>query len=136
MSMTEVTPPSVETQNCPLCGTPLDPAQPAECTKCDWVLGYRRQQKHFQNPTSGRDRAAMFMSVVPGLGHIYKGHRLVGSILMAGTLLVSFFVAATVSATAGVALVLVPIYWSIVMLHAFWAEDVSSLRHPAPSPSH
>ena len=71
------------------------------------------------------------MSVVPGLGHIYKGHRLVGAILMAGTLLVSFFVAATVSATAGVALVLVPIYWSIVMLHAFWAEDVSSLRQSA-----
>jgi hypothetical protein len=70
----------------------------------------------------------MLMSVVPGLGHIYKGHTLVGAILMVGTLLVSFFVAATVSATAGVALILVPIYWSIVMLHAFWAEDLTA--HP------
>ncbi len=128
MSMTEVTPPQTETQTCPLCGTALDPTNPAECTKCDWVLGYRRRQEHFRDPATGRDRAAMFMSVVPGLGHIYKGHKMMGAVLMAGTLLMAFFVAATVSATAGVALVLIPLYWSAVMLHAFWADDVSPYR--------
>jgi hypothetical protein len=65
------------------------------------------------------------MSVVPGLGHIYKGQKLTGAVLMAGTLLVLFFVAATVSATAGVALVLIPLYWSAVMIHAYWADDAS-----------
>jgi hypothetical protein len=131
MSTTEVTPPPTQNQMCPLCGTPLDPVHPTECTKCDWVLGYRRRHQHFQHPSTGRDRAAMLMSVVPGLGHIYKGHNLVGAILMVGTVLVSFFVAATVSATAGVALVLVPIYWSIVMVHALWADDLSAHQQTA-----
>jgi hypothetical protein len=129
MSMTEVTPPTSEIHDCPLCGTPLDPVHPAECTRCDWVLGYRRQQQErSQSPTAIRDRAAAIMSVVPGLGHVFKGHKLVGALLMAGTLLVGFFVAATVSATAGAALLLIPIYWFAVMLHAYWAEDVSTHR--------
>jgi hypothetical protein len=124
----EVTSTATEFRDCPLCGTHLDPVHPNECPKCDWVLGYRRRQEHSQHPSSGRDRAATLMSVVPGLGHIYKGHRFVGVLLMAATLLVIFFVGATVSATAGVALLLVPIYWSAVMLHAYWADDVSGQK--------
>jgi len=129
MPSSEVTtPPATEFHDCPLCGTHLDPAHPNECSKCDWVLGYRRQQQHSQNPSSIRDRAALILSVVPGLGHIFKGHRLTGAILMAGTLLIVFFVAATVSATAGAVLLLIPTYWSAVMLHAYWADDLAGHR--------
>ncbi len=126
MPTPEVTPPSTtEYQDCPLCGTHLDPAHPTECPKCDWVLGYRRQQEFSQHPANMRDRVALLLSVVPGLGHVFKGHRVLGPVLMACTLLVIFFVLVTVSATAGLALLLIPTYWSAVMLHAYWIEDVA-----------
>ncbi len=123
------TPTEVTTlKDCPLCGAPLDAANPVECTQCDWVAGYRQRQQKALNPRVGRDRAAAVMSVIPGLGHIYKGHRLLGAALMAGTLLIVFFCCATVSATVGAVLLLIPVYWSAVMLHAFWAEDRSAKK--------
>ncbi len=128
MPTTEVTSPETQTHDCPLCGTPLDPVHPSECTRCDWVVGYRRRQREVQDPSRNprhvRDRAALVLSVIPGLGHIYKGHKLLGALLMLGTLIVGFFVTATVSATGGGALLLIPIYWSAVMLHAYWLEEI------------
>jgi hypothetical protein len=132
MPKTEVTPLATEIHDCPLCGTPLDPVHPNECTRCDWVVGYRRRQNQTQNPARVRDTAALVLSVVPGLGHIYKGRKFLGMLLMAGTLVVGFFVTATVSATAGVALLLIPIYWSAVMLHAYWLEEVPGARFLSP----
>src|SRR5687767_5353485 len=70
--------------NCPLCETALDPTNPTECPKCDWVVGYRRQQA--QRVGTIRDNIALLLSVVPGAGHLYKGHRMLGVIFMAGTL--------------------------------------------------
>src|SRR5438132_4430372 len=60
---------------CPLCGEPLQ--NPNECSKCDWVTGYR------QSPEAGlikpRDLVAAFLSLaVPGLGHVYKGQTKTG----------------------------------------------------------
>ena len=119
--------------NCPLCGSELDSATPDECPRCDWVTGYRRRHSAGQNSSSSRDKATALMSVVPGLGHLYKGHTKIGAVLMALTPLVIFFSLATASATAGVALVLIPIYWSAVMLHAFWAEDLALKKARAAS---
>ncbi|MEA3211850.1 MAG: hypothetical protein QOE70_4907 [Chthoniobacter sp.] len=107
-----------QTRTCPLCDTPLDENKPAECPKCDWHVGYREE-----NLGSGRDVAAVLMSVIPGLGHIYKGHRMTGALYMLGAVfaLVACSVAATF--TAGFGLLLLPLYWAGVMLQVFWLED-------------
>lgn len=130
MTTSEV-PPAEKTgmNGCPLCGTALDPVHPNECSRCDWVAGYRRHSDENEKPAGRDDILSMVMSVVPGLGHWYKGHRFAGVVLMVSTALVAFFSLATVSATAGVALLLIPIYWSCVMLHAYWSEDLRTHRH-------
>ena len=44
MAAIETNPPQTETRtHCPLCDTALDPQNPNECPKCDWVPGYRRR---------------------------------------------------------------------------------------------
>ena len=106
---------------CPLCGAALDPANPAECPKCDWVVGYRRREA--QRPGTRRDGIALVLSVVPGLGHIYKNHRLTGALLMAGAVLALFAVSVAATATAGFGLLLLPLYWAGVMLHVYFLED-------------
>ncbi len=119
--------------SCPLCGTELDGAHPTECSRCDWVLGYRRQQDRAHHLGTARDTIALVLSVAPGAGHIYKGYRLAGAVVMAAALFVLLFVLATVSATAGGAILLVPIFWSAVMLHAYWADDLAAPLALAPA---
>ncbi|MES2571752.1 MAG: hypothetical protein V4710_17080 [Verrucomicrobiota bacterium] len=125
---TSVNNPAPETRtHCPLCGAVLDPANPAECPKCDWIVGYRQRQ---ERPASTvKDRIAVVMSVVPGAGHIYKGHVLLGAVLMVGTLIAIFGAVVAATATALWGMLLLPFYWAGVMLHVFWAEDISK---PAP----
>lgn len=123
MPMSEATVPSTVTRDCPLCGATLDPANPSECPKCDWVLGYRRQQVAAEGANSGRDLAALLMSVVPGLGHIYKGQKVNGVIFMGGILLVVGLSVVFATATVLASFLMIPVYWSGVMLHAYWAED-------------
>ncbi len=115
--------------HCPLCGAALDPASQNECPKCDWVLGYRRRET--TDAGSVRDRLAVLFSIVPGLGHIYKGHRLLGAILMLGSAFA--FSAASLAgfASAGWGLLLMPLYWIGVMLHAYWLEDLAAVK-PTP----
>ncbi len=120
--------PSVpETRTCPLCDAPLDPAQPNECPNCDWVLGYRRRSQPRNNT---RDIIAVFLSVVPGLGHMYKGYRMTGALYLLGSLfaLIAIVVAATF--TAGWALLLAPFYWAGVMLQVYWLEDKGVKQQP------
>jgi hypothetical protein len=107
-------------QTCPLCDTPLDPANPNACTKCDWVVGYRRRQQPRDNT---RDIIAVFLSAVPGLGHIYKGHRLTGALYLLGTVFALMAIAVAATFTAGWALLLAPFYWAGVMLQVYWLED-------------
>jgi len=109
-------------QTCPLCDAPLDPAHPDECPRCDWIPGYRRRQ--LAPVGTARDTAAMLMSCVPGLGHIYKGHRVLGGILALGGAFAIFWCGLAATATMGLGLLMIPIYWAGVMLHAFWAEDL------------
>src|SRR5690349_19943176 len=107
-----------ETRTCPLCDTPLDPANPNECTKCDWTLGYRRRTP--AAVATQRDTAAMLQSVVPGLGHIYKGHIVLGLLLMAGGFFAIVACSLAVTATMCLGLLLIPVYWAGVMMHAYW----------------
>jgi hypothetical protein len=76
---------------------------------------------------SGRDIAAVLLSVVPGLGHIYKGHRLTGALYMLGAAFA--VIACTVAATftAGFGLLLLPLYWAGVMLQVYWLDDRATL---------
>lgn len=106
---------------CPLCETPLNAANPNECPRCDWVLGYRRQ--HAAPIGTDRDAYAAILSVVPGLGHIYKGHLFPGLLFMAGGLFATLIVAVIATFTMGFGLLLLPLYWVGVMVHVYWLAD-------------
>ena len=110
-----------ETRTCPLCGSTLDPGHPNECPKCDWTLGYRRRQA--ATGGTNRDIIAVVMSVVPGLGHIYKGHTMTGALLMMGGLFAVLACVLAATASAGFGLLLLPLYWAGVMMQVFWLED-------------
>ncbi len=128
MSTPDTQPAANETLTlCPLCGAQLDPVNPNACPKCDWVTGYRRSQA-----TGGgtvRDRFAVVLSVVPGLGHIYKGHRVLGAMIMIGSAFAASAAVLAGAASAGWGILLIPLYWIGVMLHVYWLED---LIVPAP----
>ena len=108
--------------HCPLCGAALDPQKPDECPKCDWVLGYRRRKYG----GTARDRAAVLLSVIPGLGHIYKGHRMFGALVMAGSAVAISFCLLAAFASAGWGSLLIPLYWIGVMLHVYFLEDLAA----------
>ena len=66
---------------------------------------------------------AILLSMIPGLGHIYKGHRVVGSVILfivTPLAIVFGFLAAIASAGFGIGLLV--FYWIGVMIHA-WAID-------------
>ena len=131
MTLTEATSHATETrETCPLCDANLDPLHPGECPRCDWVVGYRRRQKEVLNFGSGRDFTAAVLTVaVPGAGHFYKAHNKTAALAFAGAALVTIFVAATVTSTVGASLLLFPTYWAGVVLHAFWADDLTRDKH-------
>ena len=109
------------TQRCPLCDTALDPAHPEACPRCDWV-----EPSHLEStsPTgTERDHYSLLLSVVPGLGHIYKGHLPLGLLFMGGGLVALFMVGLIATFTMGFGLLLLPLYWVAVMMHVFWLED-------------
>lgn len=122
MQTIEATATARETFNvCPLCDTPLDPQHPNECTRCDWVLGYRRRQ--VAPIGTERDAYSVILSVVPGMGHIYKGHLIPGLLFMAGGLFAIFMVSVIATFTMGFGLLLLPLYWVAVMIQVYWLED-------------
>jgi len=105
---------------CPLCGTDLNSDHPGECPKCDWVSGYR----HRTTGGTPSDLAACLMSLLPGLGHLYKGHRS-GWFFLAGTAVAIFLAGVAATPTMGMGLILLPCYWLWVMVQAYWLEDLS-----------
>jgi hypothetical protein len=119
----ETTPPLNAVRTCPLCGTTLQPDHPDSCSRCDWVLDATPR------PGTGRDVTAVCLSVVPGFGHIYKGHRLLGAILMLGSVFAVFAAMLAGFASAGWGLLLLPLYWGAVMLHVYWADDRALHHH-------
>jgi hypothetical protein len=114
---------------CPLCNAPLNAEHPTECTICDWVA--EPAPHAITHAGTFRDRIAVVLSIVPGLGHMYKGHTLMGVIYTLGS--VFAFLACVVAATftAGFGLLLLPVYWLGTMLHVYWIED----RCIAPPPA-
>lgn len=86
-----------------------------------------QQQGSVANNEKQRARhvAAAALSIVPGLGHLYKGHVGLGILFMLGIMLVIFISVMMIWATAFTSLVIIPaIYWISVAAHAFAAKDL------------
>jgi hypothetical protein len=106
------------TMPCPYCGVLL-PENAKACTNCDWT-------REATNPAEPRasDAMAILLSIVPGLGHIYKGHRAVGALLMfLITPLAIVFGLLAAFASAGFGIGILVFYWLGVMIHAWAVED-------------
>jgi len=123
--------PSSETQPsagmipCPLCGHML-PKDADRCDRCDWTR--HGQAEGAEGKAS--DAFAVLLSVIPGLGHIYKGHRLVGFLWMVGAVPAGIFVFLAAIASAGFGAGLFFFYLIAVMLHAYAIDDrVSPEKH-------
>lgn len=111
--------------HCPLCGTELDAAHATECPHCDWVLGYRRTRAQVEGGHhASRDVIAAALSLVPGAGHLYKGHLRLGATIFGVMFLLGLFVLATVTSTVGASLLALPFFWGAAMMHAYLAEDL------------
>jgi hypothetical protein len=110
-------PVSADTMECPLCGHIL-PKGAEACDRCDWV---RTDTETAEGKAS--DAVAVMLSVVPGLGHVYKGYKLIGLLFFFGAIgaLLGGGLAAT--ATAGFGLLLIPFYWFGVMFHVYAIKD-------------
>ena len=103
--------------SCPFCGHLL-PKDADRCDRCDWVRGATQMAEG-----KASDMVAVMLSIVPGLGHIYKGHILAGILWMAGAIPVGIFVFLAAFASAGWGLGLFFFYLAAVMLHAYGIED-------------
>ena len=106
------------TMPCPLCGRSL-PKDAVECDHCDWT---RAERETAEGKAS--DAFAVLLSIIPGLGHIYKGHKLIGMLLMfVATPMAVGLALLAATATAGFAVLLLPLYWLGVMFHVYGIED-------------
>ncbi len=105
--------------DCPLCNAPLaDAAQ--HCHRCDWV----RPEPEREAPYERRNITALWLSLVPGLGHLYKGYLLFGGsifFLIGPAVLVLSLILAP--ATLGLTLAIPPAVVVAVMIHAYNADD-------------
>jgi hypothetical protein len=70
------------------------------------------------------DAVAVMLSVMPGLGHVYKGHKLIGLLLIfAGTPMAVGLALLIATGTAGFGVLVLPIYWIAVMVHVYAIQD-------------
>src|SRR6266446_4209215 len=69
------------------------------------------------------DMVEVMFSIIPRLGHIYKGHILTGLLWMLGAIPVGIFVFLAAVASAGWGLGLFFFYLAAVMLHAYGIHD-------------
>jgi hypothetical protein len=78
-----------------------------------------------------RNKIAIVLSVIPGLGHLYKHHYLAGfGILIPGNVLVAFISALLFFATLGLSLIIVPAVWiASIACSAYMASDEHG-HHP------
>jgi TM2 domain-containing membrane protein YozV len=102
---------------CPYCGHLLS-KNAERCDRCDWARGATQTAEG-----KASDLVAVMFSIIPGLGHIYKGHILVGLLWMIGAIPVGIFVLLAAFASAGWGLGLFFFYLAAVMLHAYGIHD-------------
>jgi hypothetical protein len=102
---------------CPLCGHVL-PKDADACDRCDWV---RTDGETAEGKAS--DAVAVMLSVIPGLGHVYKGYKVLGLLFVIGAFGAIALGGLAATATAGFGLGLIPIYWFAVMFHVYGIED-------------
>lgn len=69
------------------------------------------------------DAVAVILSVIPGLGHVYKGYRILGLLFLTGAGFAMLLGGLAATATAGFGLALIPIYWFAVMFHVYAIPD-------------
>jgi hypothetical protein len=103
---------------CPYCGHLL-PKDAQACDRCDWTRATTTETAEGK----ASDAVAVILSIIPGLGHIYKGHKLAGFLWMFGAIPVGIFVLLAAFASAGWGLGLFFFYLGAVMLHAYAADD-------------
>jgi hypothetical protein len=105
------------TTTCPHCGQQM--ADAAACEHCGWK---REGDETAEGKAS--DAFAVLLSLVPGLGHIYKGHTMVGLLLIfVATPMAVGMALLAATATAGFAVLLLPLYWAAIMIHVWGIED-------------
>lgn len=109
---------AADSMTCPLCGQVL-PRDAESCDRCDWV----RVPDADTAEGKASDLVAVMLSVIPGLGHVYKGYRLLGLLFVIGAFGAILLGALAATATAGFGLALIPIYWFAVMFHVYGVED-------------
>ena len=107
---------------CPYCQTELPDDAPA-CTRCDWVRGSTLPA------VRSEDWLAAMLSLVPGLGHLYKGHLVSGLLLLCvGGPAFLLLVMLLIPKTFGLSLLLPAGFVAGTAFHAFHLSDVRS--HP------
>jgi hypothetical protein len=111
-------PVNADTMECPLCGHVL-PKDAEACDRCDWV----RAPDSDTAEGKASDAVAVMLSVIPGLGHVYKGYKVLGLLFVIGAFGAILLGALAATATAGFGLALIPIYWFAVMFHVYGIED-------------
>lgn len=102
---------------CPYCGHLL-PKNAEHCTQCDW---HRAETQTAEGKAS--DAIAVILSIIPGLGHIYKGHKLAGFLWMAGAIPAGIFVFVAAFASAGFGIGLFFLYLIACMIHVWGIDD-------------
>ncbi|HKP03363.1 MAG TPA: hypothetical protein VJU77_08400 [Chthoniobacterales bacterium] len=110
-------PVSSDTMVCPLCGHIL-PKDAEACDRCDWV-----RSEHETAEGKASDAVAVMLSVIPGLGHVYKGYKVLGLLFFVGAIGALLAGALAATATAGFGLGLIPLYWFGVMFHVYGVKD-------------
>lgn len=113
------------TTTCPRCRNAL-PSNARYCGKCGWS----RDDHPHSAEGHASDAFAVLLSIMPGLGHIYKGHRLLGMfLLLVATPMAVLISLLAATATAGFALGLLPLYWIAVMVHVWAIDDRVGPQH-------
>jgi hypothetical protein len=106
-----------EKMACPYCGHLLT-KDAQKCDRCDWT---RQETQTAEGKAS--DAMAVILSIVPGLGHIYKGHKLAGFLWMFGAIPAGILVLIAAFASAGFGAALFFLYLIACMIHVWGIED-------------
>ncbi len=81
--------------------------------------------------TVDRDKVAIVLSVIPGLGHLYKHHYLAGfGILTLGNVLMAFVAALAALGSLGVSLIVVPAAWFTGIAYSAYMASDEHGHHP------